>query len=86
MREIRQSGSVEGAAGNRGPYSDHSLSPSIVTSDVTHNISSRGTKLSDRSCVFSRSNWRRSGGVVAKILAPNSEHLWEKTANQLRQS
>jgi hypothetical protein len=25
MREIRQSGSVEGAAGNRGPYSDPAL-------------------------------------------------------------
>ena len=28
MREIRQSGSVEGAAGDRGPYSDDSSSDS----------------------------------------------------------
>ena len=31
MREIRQSGSVEGAAGDRGPYSD----PTVVSVKVT---------------------------------------------------
>jgi hypothetical protein len=45
MREIRQSGSVEGAAGDRGPYSDHSpptiRSPSFELTSVNRPVSPR---------------------------------------------
>lgn len=69
MREIRQSGSVEGAAGDRGPYSDHALSPSIVTANITPNITSRCTK-QRRKLRVRRSNWRSNDEIAADSSGP----------------